>query len=120
MRASAQMARPAAARPASCKVGGRATGFCRGCVGGKVALVHREVLRAAQVPSMSNGLAAGGSGLAVAAVAAGQMRAAQVARESAGMLHDAPHYSSLQHCVAMPAVQLAIKLRYLHSVTYSI
>ncbi|CAN7612444.1 hypothetical protein LJR296_004439 [Cupriavidus necator] len=55
-----------------------------------MALVHREVLRAAQVPSMSNGLAAGGSGLAVAAVAAGLMRAAQVARESAGMLHDAP------------------------------
>jgi len=69
------------------------------------------------VPSMSNGLAAGGSGLAVAA---GQLRAAQVARESAGMLHDAPHYSSHQHCVAMPAEQLVIKLRHLHSVTHSI
>jgi len=69
---------------------GRATGFCRGCVSAKVALVHREVLRAAQVPSMSNGLVAGSTGVAVAAIAAGQMRAAQVARESAGMLHDAP------------------------------
>ncbi|WP_316154094.1 hypothetical protein [Cupriavidus sp. BIC8F] len=55
-----------------------------------MALVHREVLRAAQVPSMSNGLAAGGSGVAVVAVAAGQLRAAQVGRESAGMLHDVP------------------------------
>ncbi|WP_152548605.1 hypothetical protein [Cupriavidus sp. SK-4] len=42
---------------------------------------------------MSNGLAAGSTGVAVAAVAAGLMRAAQVAHESAGMLHDAPHYS---------------------------
>ncbi|WP_193752386.1 hypothetical protein [Cupriavidus sp. IDO] len=48
------MARPTAARPGSRKVGGRATGFCRGTVSGKVALVRREVPRAAQVSSVSD------------------------------------------------------------------
>ncbi|SPC05530.1 hypothetical protein CO2235_U950032 [Cupriavidus oxalaticus] len=74
-------------------------------------MLRREVLRTAEVSSMSNCPGAGSvrpAGAAGPAAAAGWKRTAQAARESIGMLHDVPTTQGCRHCIAMPSVTTCI------------